>query len=950
MNEERFSSNVFDFFSERGERQSAFNELCSKWETFEANDFDDERNEMTQMMTTTTTTTTTTTGTNEKNEKNDMYNSNDDYQKHHEETKVQIMNKLSIKNSRIQGMFKRERIDLYTKIELTTRIRVCTFNANGKKPEKDLDLFNKWLRDSDDSNDEEGVDVYVVGFQEIVPLQVQKVLKVQDVEREAKIWEEKILSCLNDDNDIDIDKKKKNGKLYNHHKYVKVISQQLVGVFLTVFAKEKFREECIIEKPIKTTVATGFSLGFNGIKLGNKGGCCAMFKICDTTVAFVCAHLAAGSKEEDAKRRNANAEEILQKCSFVNTAEENYNNAGSTAMKIQDASACIFFGDLNYRLNAPKDDVLEHVRLRSSKEASGSGNNNNNNNNTSSFRSDANNYLPFLKHDQLIQEMRMGNVFNGFKEGDIRFPMTYKFKPGTSRYSGIGNLEKERTNDDFDNEYDEYDDDGNSSVSKENYREEKKKRAPAWCDRILWKGDDLELLAYNDHDEIYHSDHKPVSATFNLKCRTVDYNGRLKRMLTDFQRKLDAEETNRVQSTKVILESGNTCDFGVVQYYERVTRTITFKFPRNNYGNRVMFSVGFHGRGGSYDDLVSDTERDAPKWVCDISPRKLTVSAETSVSVQISALVSGSETLKSIGASSSLEAVLVIRAEHCQDAYVALTGVYAPNPIFGKPIRLLPLSMFPPDVPLVISTLVDSLFAFGTISKDDLFTSRSEFEHKNAVQNCLRIACGFSASNELLLNSEQSSSASLLDDFITGAMMMTTTTQAMPSSAASVTELALALLEFFEALPEPLFGDGTMFKKCLHQNNNNNNEGAEGQASSYSSSTKKEHVDNILRTSLERTAYATTSYVIAFLTNYVNIASAQNRAARLESVCEAFSKAWFSNTANEFSKVRRKVILKALLVAVSRSTAQDSLTTQFNDVNISYSTMNTTTTHSLLDL
>ena len=141
-----------------------------------------------------------------------------------------------------------------------------------------------------------------------------------------------------------------------------------------------------------------------------------------------------------------------------------------------------------------------------------------------------------------------------------------------------------------------------------------------------------------------------------------------------------------------------------------------------------------------------------------------------------------------------------------------------------------------------------------------------------------------------------------------------------------------------------------MFKKCFHQNNNNNNEGAEGQASSYSSSTKKEHVDNILRTSLERTAYATTSYVIAFLTNYVNIASAQNRAARLESVCEAFSKAWFSNTANEFSKVRRKVILKALLVAVSRSTAQDSLTTQFNDVNISYSTMNTTTTHSLLDL
>jgi len=50
---------------------------------------------------------------------------------------------------------------------------------------------------NDDGDDDAVVDVYAVGFQEIVPLQVQKVLKVQDVERDARMWDEKILRCLN---------------------------------------------------------------------------------------------------------------------------------------------------------------------------------------------------------------------------------------------------------------------------------------------------------------------------------------------------------------------------------------------------------------------------------------------------------------------------------------------------------------------------------------------------------------------------------------------------------------------------------------------------------------------------------------------------------------------------------------------------------------------------------
>ena len=64
------------------------------------------------------------------------------------------------------------------------RIRANTFNANGKKPKEDLDIA-EWLT----SENDRVVDVYAIGFQEIVPLQVQKVLKVQDVERDARMWD-----------------------------------------------------------------------------------------------------------------------------------------------------------------------------------------------------------------------------------------------------------------------------------------------------------------------------------------------------------------------------------------------------------------------------------------------------------------------------------------------------------------------------------------------------------------------------------------------------------------------------------------------------------------------------------------------------------------------------------------------------------------------------------------
>ena len=98
--------------------------------------------------------------------------------------------------------------------------------------------------------------------------------------------------------------------------------------------------------------------------------------------------------------------------------------------------------------------------------------------------------------DQLNMERDDGRVFEGFLEGVLEFPPTYKFNPKTDEY--------ER-------------------------RAEKKQRAPAWCDRVLWKDSRLayghgahsiDLTSYSC-SRIITSDHKPVIATFDIGVSKV---------------------------------------------------------------------------------------------------------------------------------------------------------------------------------------------------------------------------------------------------------------------------------------------------------------------------------------------------------------------------------------------------------------------------------------------
>ncbi|TPX33752.1 hypothetical protein SmJEL517_g03470 [Synchytrium microbalum] len=127
---------------------------------------------------------------------------------------------------------------------------------------------------------------------------------------------------------------------------------------------------------------------------------------------------------------------------------------------VKDHDLVFWLGDFNYRINLTNEEVRDYVNR---------------------------NQLDHLYlYDQLHEMRKDGAAFEGFHEGPIRFKPTYKYDNGTDTY-----------------------DSG------------EKARAPAWTDRVLWRGRGINLLEY-DRAELYSSDHRPVRGAFEVECLVID--------------------------------------------------------------------------------------------------------------------------------------------------------------------------------------------------------------------------------------------------------------------------------------------------------------------------------------------------------------------------------------------------------------------------------------------
>eukprot|EP01113_Clastostelium_recurvatum_P035687 TRINITY_DN5001_c0_g1_i4.p1 TRINITY_DN5001_c0_g1~~TRINITY_DN5001_c0_g1_i4.p1 ORF type:complete len:1079 (-),score=249.45 TRINITY_DN5001_c0_g1_i4:68-3304(-) len=190
--------------------------------------------------------------------------------------------------------------------------------------------------------------------------------------------------------------------------------------------------------------------------IGNKGAVVIRFSLYATQMCFVCSHLAAGPSRERLDKRYQDYKSIIQKIHFgnINSTGTGDNQAEST---IFDHENVFWFGDLNYRIPLANDQIRKMVADKD--------------------------YEPLLRADQLIAEQAAGRVFQGFKEGPIDFAPTYAY-----------------------------------DVNTQNYDTGEKHRSPAWCDRVLWRGEDIRLTSYARH-ELLDSDHRPITASFVVPVR-----------------------------------------------------------------------------------------------------------------------------------------------------------------------------------------------------------------------------------------------------------------------------------------------------------------------------------------------------------------------------------------------------------------------------------------------
>lgn len=307
-----------------------------------------------------------------------------------------------------------------------------------------------------------------------------------------------------------------------------------------------------------------------------------------------------------------------------------------------------WLGDLNYRINVPDLNLL-HTRIEEKDWA----------------------YL--LANDQLLQEKASGNCFHHFHEAPIAFAPTYKYTPGSHKY--------ER-------------------------REDKKKRLPAWCDRIQWRCKD-EAQAKNVHCSIYDraelctSDHKPVYGVYQFDAKILVAEKR-EAVRHSLVAALDAQENSLMPKVSL---SSTVISFGVVPFDRAITQTIRIE----NVGQTVAAWAC---------KPKADNANIHESWLS-VEPLYGLLPIGGHQDVVLTCHVTSRESSSLLLGTMLLEDILILGLDHGRDFFVTLSADYRKS-AFGAtieylvntpgPVRFAPNPSDPSSTPNTVLSLPKELW------------------------------------------------------------------------------------------------------------------------------------------------------------------------------------------------------------------------------------------------
>lgn len=292
--------------------------------------------------------------------------------------------------------------------------------------------------------------------------------------------------------------------------YEIVAHNQLLGLLMVVAVSKSLKQHILPDIQIMSTGTGVFGVW------GNKGAIYIRLTIgqdpliasSGTDLVFVNCHLSAIDGEPGNERRQWELREIGKKFQIEGSISDSVIfDRDATELDIPfgaspnrtrrqsliNSKEIILFGDLNYRTFHLNPSIASDFVAKGD-------------------------YETLTDHDSLQSQMKEHKVLNGYSEGHISFPPTFKYQ--STKYD-------------------------NRKVSDNDSEALDLGRVPSYTDRILFCGNMLSNSGYFSYPEYTLSDHKPVAGDFDLSVDLVDMEVR-KRIVDQALRDHDfAENSSR---------------------------------------------------------------------------------------------------------------------------------------------------------------------------------------------------------------------------------------------------------------------------------------------------------------------------------------------------------------------------------------------------------------------